>query len=1203
MTTSTWTSTTSGNWATAADWSGDVEPSATSTVVIATSAAETVSITSNVGQIANFGSLAAIDTLAVGTGGFLQVLGEAALNGTLDATGGEIEFSGVETSLIGNVVGSAGTMTADGGTVTLYGTADSFTGNLLNGSGTFAVAGTISISAATTLSSSGFAVQSGSLSLAAAGRTYAGVWAQTGGTVSLNGGLLSLTGIADFLGGVVNTGGELNSAGTALIGGGFAIGGSVELYNSGTLMESSNSFSVGAGTADTAALVNASGATLSLIGSDNIINANGAATIDNYGLLTCNCGADGYAYIYPVLVQTGTLSVLSGQLVLSGAGTTIGGLVSGAGTLVLEKGTIESGASLTVSNLEIGSATLAASLTYHGVLTQEVGTLTLGANTLTATGGASLYSVAITGSGEEVLSGAVDLYYGAIEATATVDLQGLTNQLFGNLDIGASATDQARLVNTGTYQIAGNLNIDNTGTGTVSNSGTIAKVSGVGASTISPTLIESGVLIASTGTLALAGAGNSLGGVIGGDGVVDLSAGSDTLNGNLSVVVGTLGFTGANISSGGNFNYVGNFTQSGGTWTLNGDTAVFYNNAIFTGGQAAGSGVIAAAGATGIDGYTLAGTTVFSNNAGLLTQGGSLSIGNVSGDSAEAVNQSGATWDIAGDVSIGDVGSGTIDNYGTLAKTNGAGISTIAAALNNTGVLSASFGTIALTGTGGTLGGIIGGNTVLQFAGGSDLLESGLALVTATTREDGATLTLGGNLSYVGSLYFDSGTLDLNSFDLILYNTVDFTGGTASGAGAIATLGSTVLNNLTLTAGAAFSNNSGTVDQQGLLYLGAVTGDTSSAINQAGATWILNGFDNEILGTGTASFINAGTLVTNALLGNGSEITSAFTNTGSVAVADGYIELGGSSDLLGGTISGPGGIFQYGGTATLEAGLTLTVGQIISSDGATLTLAANETYGGQFYESSTLALGSSNLSLTGGAQLAGADITGTGTLATSGTTNIGSNTTLAGSIDLTNTGLLQVTNSSFSLGAALGDTATIVNAATGTIDLSNDSSIDGLASATIRNSGLIIKADGAGNGTIEPTLINTGTITDTTGGLVLTAAVSGAGTFNVGTGAVLYAEASVASGSTVNLVGTASQLVLATPDAFAGAIAGFANSDFIQVAGFTAGNFTSAFNATTDVLTLTNGSGSANLQFIGSGLSLSSFTFETGNNGLAIGHV
>ncbi len=128
------------------------------------------------------------------------------------------------------------------------------------------------------------------------------------------------------------------------------------------------------------------------------------------------------------------------------------------------------------------------------------------------------------------------------------------------------------------------------------------------------------------------------------------------------------------------------------------------------------------------------------------------------------------------------------------------------------------------------------------------------------------------------------------------------------------------------------------------------------------------------------------------------------------------------------------------------------------------------------------------------------------------------------------------------LGDATGDVAKLLNASTGTWDITDDSGI-GLGSSTsssITNSGLFEKTGGTGTSVIAPKFVNTGTIT-------------GTGTDTISGASTLEFDSTVSSSKTLgsqNIGFTGGgTLDLTDPKGFWGEISGFATTDAVELLG------------------------------------------------------
>jgi hypothetical protein len=131
------------------------------------------------------------------------------------------------------------------------------------------------------------------------------------------------------------------------------------------------------------------------------------------------------------------------------------------------------------------------------------------------------------------------------------------------------------------------------------------------------------------------------------------------------------------------------------------------------------------------------------------------------------------------------------------------------------------------------------------------------------------------------------------------------------------------------------------------------------------------------------------------------------------------------------------------------------------------------------------------------------------------------------------------------------------------------------------------------NGTSEisglSSIVNAGTIELQSGSLKLDAGISGTGALAIGAGATLELSFGVSSGQTLTFEESTGTLKLDNAPSFQGVISGFtgngqlSGSDQIDLAdiNINSGHFTESFISSTDVLTVSDGTNTANLQFNG----------------------
>ena len=189
-------------------------------------------------------------------------------------------------------------------------------------------------------------------------------------------------------------------------------------------------------------------------------------------------------------------------------------------------------------------------------------------------------------------------------------------------------------------------------------------------------------------------------------------------------------------------------------------------------------------------------------------------------------------------------------------------------------------------------------------------------------------------------------------------------------------------------------------------------------------------------------------------------------STVSISTGD-TLTLKGTTSLSGKT-SGAGTLAIAGGTTTVNAGASLTVSKwTISGSGTSLVLGENLTYAKTLSAGAgdTLDLSDRNLTLTGSATLAG--------------------TVIGGTFTLNNQKTVTEKGGTVTVGDASGDAAKVLNAATGTWDITDGSGI-GRGSSTassFTNNGLFEKTGGAGTSAVAVSFTDTGTVTAATGTL------------------------------------------------------------------------------------------------------------------------
>ena len=298
--------------------------------------------------------------------------------------------------------------------------------------------------------------------------------------------------------------------------------------------------------------------------------------------------------------------------------------------------------------------------------------------------------------------------------------------------------------------------------------------------------------------------------------------------------------------------------------------------------------------------------------------------------------------------------------------------------------------------------------------------------------------------------------------------------------------------------------------------------------------------------------------------------------------------LTGTASLSGAT-SGAGTLALAGGGATIDKGATISVSNW-SISGADVTLDESLSYAGSFSEGAgdTFVLSGGHLLFSGAATFSGGTVDGSHFLYTEGTTAV-SGLTIGGTVEWENTGTVDESGGSATIGDASGDEAILDNTPKATYDIADDSGIDrGSSTASgIENAGLFEKTGGTGVSAIVPKVTNNGTIEVSAATLDFKGAISGTGSAIVSGPSTLEFDAKVATGQTISFTGSGGELALHGPAAFAGDISGFdttgaGSNDAIEVAtpwAFT--GFTENAGGTQGTLGFANGASTISLTLLG----------------------
>lgn len=834
--------------------------------------------------------------------------------------------------------------------------------------------------------------------------------------------------------GVIMLAQEAGSAGTLQIGQG---------QSAGTLQATSVIGGQGLATLG----FNFSGTTLAfgaeLSGALNVVQDGFGTTVltgsnQQIGNIRVNSGTLRLGNVVALGSTTNTLTVNGGVLDLSGKSVTVGGL-SGSTAGVITTGTA---GALTLSVAQDGNTL------YTGALRNGPGT---GVLSLAKSGTGTL---ALTGSSN--YSGATTVTGGFLQLSANNNLGSSALTVNGGgLRFGAAFTDLRGFV-TGSNGATVNSNGLDAGIGgAISGPGSLTKT-GLGSLTLSGANTYTGGTILDQGSLILINT-KALGAVTN---ALLINDGALDLNG-LSVATGALSGSGIITNNKVSSSSVLNTTVSGTTQyegtladglglvglTKNGTgTLILTGNSTHSGPTTISAGVLE----LGTGGSTGAlGTSNIINNATLdVNCSDALGFNNAISGSGKLVQDGSGALILSGDNSYT---GGTVLNSGLVQLGNAKGLGAATSDLTvNGGVLNLNGNSVTvglLSGTGGAIAGHGAGvnadETLTVNSSKSGTFAGSLNEAGTTFTQLTGTLTIRSNtgtVSYGPGTYVvdptDTGYVaPLNSGSALASSTftpIGYSTGTSSLGtfGMVSARDSGVSGTLTIS-GSSTNNGGGTFSlpgDQGLSLIKAGTGTLtlSGSSNYHGGT---------TLSAGGLNLANANAIGTGALTISG---VTTLDNTSGAALA-----------LATNNAQNWKANFTFRGSSDLDLG----TGEVALSATRTITVAAN-----------TLTVGGV---LSGTTATTGLTKSGTGTLVLSGNNTYKGVTTIS-------SGTLQLGNG----GTSGGLVGAVVNAATFTVDRSDDSTLSGV----ISGAGRFIK-NGAGTLTLSGTntftggkLINEGTL-------------------------------------------------------------------------------------------------------------------------------
>lgn len=354
---------------------------------------------------------------------------------------------------------------------------------------------------------------------------------------------------------------------------------------------------------------------------------------------------------------------------------------------------------------------------------------------------------------------------------------------------------------------------------------------------------------------------------------------------------------------------------------------------------------------------------------------------------------------------------------------------------------------------------------------------------------------------------------------------------------------------LTVTSAARFSNlltvSGGTLELGGAATMGrfiqgaGTVSGTGTLAFTAGAQALNSG---AILTVARWSIASGAATSVNEILTYAGAFSQNAGSTVTIAAADKLRFTG--AVTLAGAVAGAGTLTFAGGTQAVESGVDFTVAHWVISNAAATTLDTSLTYAGAFIQAAgtSLTLAGGPLALTGAARLAGR-VDGSNPVQLSNATLDG--LTVGGAATLNDVGTVDQAGELVFAGGAT-NALTIGQGAVYRIDTDNGVAVRSSSANNILNSGLLIKAGGAGVSVIGVIVINSGTIEAASGTLDLTQPTTGGGAISVDPGATLETDGYVGADLAITFNGGGAVLAL-VPRNFLATIHEFAAGDIIDI--------------------------------------------------------
>jgi hypothetical protein len=818
-------------------------------------------------------------------------------SGTVNITSGMLTLS-AGGSAPGGVfnLASGGTLVLNAGTFIIDPT------TTIGGSGTVAIAGaTLSVTGASAAIASPVAFSSGFISGGSNALVFNGPLTWTGGTLGAGNGTVTVNAGVSFSG--VSSKAFSNyhliipSAATATWDG----SGNILLGNK-SLLENAGTFNA-------------------INDAPVVDNGGSASAFLNSGVFNKSSTANASTTINIAFTNSGTVNISSGTLAINAGGSAPGGkfLISAGGGLIFNAGTFNIDPTTTIAGSGtvavngatlshgsgVGGVTIAAPLTLSSGFITGSNALAINApftwtgGTLGSGNGTATVNVGMTFVGPQ--NKALSAYRLVIAPTATASWSG------GLIYLGSGSV----LENRGTFNATNDSSVLNNGGAVPAlvNSGVFNKSSiANGTTIISIPFTNSGTVNITSGVLDINAGGSAPGGTfvlapagtllldnatfnvdstttITGGGTVSLAGATLSLTGASVAIPSPLSFSSGFISGSSALSISGPFSWTGGTFGPGNGTATINT---------------AAATISGINAKTLnVYHVVIAPTATVNWSGGFIYLGNGS------ILENDGTFNMVSDSTIAFSGGAisSLVNSGVINKSSPANDSSVigvpftnSGAVNiNSGVLTVNLGGSAPTGTFAIAAGagLLFGNGTFTLGSGP-ISGAGTAIVNFGTLAVPGSSVISAPLSFINGFISGSGSLSING--PLSWTGGSFGGGlgtaTANGGIAISGAASKALGAYRLVNGPASTAN---WSDPGPILIGS-----AGVFENRGTFNATNDAAINFNGGAPSFFLNSGTFNKSSTASASTLIGIAFTNSGTVNITSGTLNLNGSGSDIGG---------------------------------------------------------------------------------------------------------------------------------------------------------------------------------------------------------------------------------------------------------------------------------------------------------------